>query len=79
MMQQLSLWESVPVAETRKCHVKGCAEPVVGSSLASSDAYVCKKHNELEWAKALAKGKDGYWKTFGKRWLAELSEVARWR
>lgn len=54
------------------CHYKGCTEPVVCSSIAKRDKHVCNHHNNLEWAKGLARGKSGYWSTFGKRWLSEL-------
>lgn len=64
----------VPLAlKSPKCHVKGCAESVVGSSLAKPNAHVCKGHNEREWAAALARGKDGYWKQFGQQWLEEMN------
>lgn len=63
----------LPLPMGHTCHFKGCAEPVVGASLISSKAYVCDTHNKLEWAKALSRGKDGYWRMFGKRWLAELT------
>lgn len=66
---QLSLFNTLPT-----CHFKGCAEPVVGSSTAQPQGHVCKKHNELEWANALSKGKDGYWNAFGKRWLKQIEE-----
>lgn len=66
-IEQLAL----PLAPS--CHVKGCTEPVVGSSIARADGHVCRRHNELEWATALAHGKDGYWRTFGLRWLRELN------
>ena len=59
------------------CHVKGCPEPVVGVSIIGADGSVCRQHNELEWAAALAHCKDGYWRTFGQRWLRELNARIR--
>lgn len=57
----------------QKCHFKGCVNPPVCSSTTSNDAYVCTHHNDLEWARSLARNKNGgYWQYFGKRWLAEL-------
>ena len=75
---QLSLFDALSTSEQvtkkpAKCHFRGCTEPVVGSSTTKRNGYVCKEHNSLEWAQALAKGKDGYWKAFGKRWLAEIN------
>lgn len=73
---QLSLFDVVSTSKPApKCHFKGCKEPVVGSS-SQRGKYVCDHHNDLEWATALAHGKDGYWKKFGQRWLAELEALA---
>jgi hypothetical protein len=76
---QPSLWDAAPEAEQpvrpysgQRCHFKGCKEPVVCDSTAKRNGYVCKHHNEIEWATAMSRGKDGYWRMFGKRWLAEL-------
>lgn len=76
---QPSLFDAVstpeqPTKKPTKCHFKGCVEPVVGSSTAKRNAYVCKHHNEVEWATALSRGKDGYWRQFGQSWLRKLSE-----
>lgn len=61
----------------QSCHVRGCTAPIVGSSHAKRDGYVCNYHNKIEWATALTHSKDTYWRTFGQRWLAELKrEVA---
>ena len=73
---QLSLFDASPAPEQKakapRCHFRGCKEPIVGSSTAKRDGYVCKEHNALEWANALDKSKDGYWKQFGKNWLGEI-------
>jgi hypothetical protein len=34
------------------CKTRGCAEPVVGSSIAGN-GHVCRRHNEIEWGHAL--------------------------
>lgn len=65
----------LPIMYTDKqCHFKGCTEPVVCSSV-KQDKYVCDQHNNLEWARALARGKDGYWQHFGRQWLVEMGET----
>ena len=57
----------------QQCHHKGCTQAVVCSCRYHEGQYVCKEHNSLEWARALAHNKQGgYWHQFGKKWLAEL-------
>lgn len=34
------------------CKVRGCPHPVVGSSVIGK-GYVCRRHNEAEWGRAL--------------------------
>jgi len=72
---QPSLFDAVseqPAKKPATCHFRGCAEPVVGSSTVKRDGYVCKCHNDIEWATALSRGNDGYWRKFGQCWLDEM-------
>lgn len=41
----------------QKCKVKGCKEPVVGSST-TGEGHVCNLHNVREWGRALANPKN---------------------
>lgn len=43
----------------RSCHYGGCDEPVVCSSVRAIGGYVCREHNDYEWALALRR--DPYW------------------
>ncbi len=38
--------------DTATCKERGCTEPVVGSST-TGKGHVCRRHNEIEWGRAL--------------------------
>ena len=53
-----------------RCKEPGCAQPVVGSSI-TGVGHVCARHNEIEWGRALAANRDGYYRNLGRRLLRQ--------
>lgn len=56
----------------RECCYAGCAEAPVGTSV-RGEGQVCKHHNEVEWAAALARSEFHDWRRFAQRWLRDLN------
>jgi hypothetical protein len=51
--------------DTATCKVRGCTAPIVGQSI-TGKGYVCKRHNEAEWGRALMQNPDSYYGRLGQ-------------
>lgn len=58
---------ALPIAEA--CRHRGCSEAVVGSSITGS-GHVCKRHNEIEWGRALLRSEFSDYRALGARMVA---------
>lgn len=51
------------------CKERGCLSPVVGHSV-TGDGHVCKRHNEIEWGRALLRSEWSDYRALGARMVA---------